>query len=446
MANISWKNVGTNGAWNVAGNWTGTSPARIPTSSDSVTIGSPGAIGDYTVTLSGTAGAASSLSLSGSSFFQNTTTLAISADTLTVSGAITINAYAAIVTTGTSTINTATLTGAGTVKVSSGALTLNATTSIDASGSATTFDLETGTTLTITGGGTFGAASINPTLTMNGTGASFINVVTAQANVHLGAITGFDGTDKIQLKSFGAGDTYVVSGNTLTIWNAAHSSSQSYTFASGTAMSAITVANTATVDTITICFMAGSMIRTPDGEAAIETLKPGDLVLTAEGVAKPVNWLGRQTVSTLFADPARVLPIRVKAGALAENTPSRDLLVSPDHALLVEGVMIQAGALVNGASIIRETHVPQVFVYYHVELDDHSLILAENTPAETFIDNVDRMNFDNWHEFQALYPEGKSVEELPFPRAKSRRQVPVYIRVALAARAETIDAAESAAA
>jgi hypothetical protein len=52
----------------------------------------------------------------------------------------------------------------------------------------------------------------------------------------------------------------------------------------------------------------------------------------------------------------------------------------------------------NGTSIVRETDVPEVFTYYHVEVDDHSLILAENTPSETFVDNVDRLNFDNWAE------------------------------------------------
>jgi hypothetical protein len=187
------------------------------------------------------------------------------------------------------------------------------------------------------------------------------------------------------------------------------------------------------------------MVRTPDGEVSVESLKRGDLVLTVDGRIMPISWLGRQTVSTLFSDPMRVLPIRIKAGALAENVPSRDLLLSPDHAILVEGALIQAGALVNGSSIVRERNVPRVFTYYHIEVDDHSLILAENTPAETFVDNVDRLGFDNWAEHKALYPNGKPIEELPYPRAKSHRQVPVSTRVMLGARAQAIGATESSA-
>jgi len=189
-----------------------------------------------------------------------------------------------------------------------------------------------------------------------------------------------------------------------------------------------------------ICFYPGTMVRTPEGEVAVETLKTGNLVMSSDGRELPVRWLGRQTVSMVFADPVRVLPIRIKAGALGENIPARDLLVSPDHALLVDGALIQAGALVNGTSILRESKVPQTFTYYHVEVDDHSLILAENTPAETFVDNIDRMGFDNWNEYQALYPEGKQITELPYPRAKAHRQVSVRTRIMLAARAQAIGA------
>jgi hypothetical protein len=193
------------------------------------------------------------------------------------------------------------------------------------------------------------------------------------------------------------------------------------------------------------CFCAGTRIRTPDGEAPVERLKRGDLVLTADGAARAIVWLGVQTVATRFADPLRVTPIRVRAGALADNVPARDLLLSPEHALLVEDVLIQAGALVNGMSIVRESCVPPRLAYYHVELEDHSLILAENAPAETFIDNVDRLAFDNWREHEALYPDGKAMEEMPYPRARSHRQVPQRIRAALCARALEIGAIAAAA-
>ena len=175
-----------------------------------------------------------------------------------------------------------------------------------------------------------------------------------------------------------------------------------------------------------VCFLAGTMIATPEGEAAIETLKAGDLVLTSDGAARPVRWLARQTVSTLFADPLKVMPVLVRAGALGENLPLRDLFVSPDHALMIDGVLVQAGALVNDGSILRHAAMPRTFVYYHVELEDHSLVLAEGVPAETFIDNVARRAFDNWEEA----PEA-AIAELDLPRVKSARQLPAAIRARL---------------
>jgi hypothetical protein len=109
--------------------------------------------------------------------------------------------------------------------------------------------------------------------------------------------------------------------------------------------------------------------------------------------------------------------------------------LSPDHAILAGEVLIKAGAFVNGNSIVRETDATQAFTYYHVELENHALILAENTPAETFLDNVDRLGFDNWMEHEALYPDGKPILEMPYPRAKAHRQVPRAIQEHLAERA-----------
>ena len=56
------------------------------------------------------------------------------------------------------------------------------------------------------------------------------------------------------------------------------------------------------------------------------------------------------------------------------------------------------------------------------ELENHSLIFAEDSPAETFVDGVDRLIFDNWAEHEALFPDGKPINELPYPRTKARKR------------------------
>ncbi|WP_268843659.1 Hint domain-containing protein [Acidocella facilis] len=181
---------------------------------------------------------------------------------------------------------------------------------------------------------------------------------------------------------------------------------------------------------ITLCFCAGTNIATPNGEVAVEALREGDLVLTQDGRALPIRWLGQSHVAKAFADPIRSYPVRIKAGALGENLPKRDLCVSPDHAIFLDGVLVQAGALVNGESIVRERDIPAQFTYYHVELASHELLLAEGVAAESFVDNIERMHFHNWDERSA--PE-TAIAELPYPRAKSARQVPAAARARLLA-------------
>jgi uncharacterized membrane protein YecN with MAPEG domain len=180
------------------------------------------------------------------------------------------------------------------------------------------------------------------------------------------------------------------------------------------------------------CFCADTLIRTERGDVAIQTLAIGDTVTTADGREQPIRWIGRRAVATRFGDALTSLPVRIKAGALSEAMPARDLLVSPCHALLVDGVLIHAGALVNATTIVRETAMPETFTYYHIELADHALILAEGVSAETFVDNADRMGFDNWEEHRALFGETASIREMDIPRAKSARQVPAAIRARLA--------------
>jgi hypothetical protein len=405
-----------NNWWSNKDNWSGDSPQSSPSTGDAVVLpaartGYNGA--GYTVLLNVNSAALGSLTIDSPS--SGLTELQMEGYTLTISGVLSMNANTEI---------------AGYGAISAGALAISGgTATFAATNGATSLAIDAGST-------TFNSA--NSILDASTVSIAEVNLANS------GAISGFIGSDEIKVEGFSTGDSFTVTGYNLKITGAGHT--QTYTFASGTAMSNISVSESSGVDIITICFMAGTLIRTPEGEVPVETIMRGDLVLTTEGLAKAVTWMGRQTVSRRFADPVRSWPVRVKAGALGGDSPRRDLLVSPDHALLVEGVLIHAGALVNGTSIVRETIIPEVFVYYHVELDDHSLILAENAPAETFVDNIDRLNFDNWAEHEALYPDGKSVEELGYPRAKSRRQVPAEIRGALNHRAEELGLLEQDAA
>ena len=183
------------------------------------------------------------------------------------------------------------------------------------------------------------------------------------------------------------------------------------------------------------CFLGDTMIATVDGQKAVKDLAAGDVVLTASGAVAPVCWVGASTVSRVFADPARVLPVRVKAGALGENLPVNDLMVSPGHALLLDGVLVQAGALVNGTSIVIETAMPVVFTYYHVQLDSHDVLLAEGVAAESFLDGAEDMRFDN---IDSRPAQVDGIRELPMARVKSARQVPASIRATIAARAALV--------
>ena len=113
-------------------------------------------------------------------------------------------------------------------------------------------------------------------------------------------------------------------------------------------------------------------------------------------------------------------------------------MISPDHAILVDGCLVQAGALVNNTTILRVRNPGPKFVYYHVELEDHALVVAEGVPAETFVDNVTRCTFDNYEDYERMYGEEVAIVEMEWPRAKSARQLPLVVRDRLASRATVL--------
>ncbi len=183
-------------------------------------------------------------------------------------------------------------------------------------------------------------------------------------------------------------------------------------------------------DSLTTCFAAGTQIATPEGETSVEALKIGDLVATADGRAAPVKWIGRQTRHKLFTPAERFAPVRVTAGALGNGLPHSDLVLTADHALIVDGLAINAGALVNGTTICfdRIESLPERITYYHVETADHDVILANGAAAETYVDYLSRRTFDNHAEYAALYGEERIIPEMDMPRVSSARLVPPAIR------------------
>lgn len=150
------------------------------------------------------------------------------------------------------------------------------------------------------------------------------------------------------------------------------------------------------------CFAAGTLVTTERGEVAVEALEVGDLVATASGESRPVIWIGARHVAC-DRHPRRheVDPIRVKAHAFGPGVPRRDLLLSPGHAVMVDGVLVPVSLLANGATIAQE---PVAAIrYYHVELDAHDVLLAEGMPCETYLDDGNRHAFGNAPQHVSLH-------------------------------------------
>jgi hypothetical protein len=171
-------------------------------------------------------------------------------------------------------------------------------------------------------------------------------------------------------------------------------------------------ASNAPVSEVTTCFCTGTLIATDRGEQPIETLRIGDRVATLYGTYRQIRWIGRQSYAgTFLIGRHLMLPICVKANAIAPGMPSRDLWVSPGHALFIDGQLVPAWRLVNGTSITQAASVDQV-VYLHIELDRHDIIVANGLHAESFLDEDCRGQFHNAAEFHARYPDATAVAPL----------------------------------
>ena len=279
--------------------------------------------------------------------------------------------------------------------------------------------------LTISSGGTF--------VQSNGTAHGAQNVVVSNG----GIFSAYGGTSDTQVSVLSGGTLALSTGNLaapITVYDGAEilltkfggnafsltssfaSGNEVITATSGAVSEFVTFSGTVSLTSSTVnggdylnitCFGAGTAILTEQGEVAVESIKPGDKVTVrrdGRDVLEPVIWVGYSSVDLRrHAHPELAAPIRIAAGALAEGLPVRDLVVSPEHCMIVDGHCVPAKLLVNGTTIARE--YPQTpFVYYHIELERHGILIADGAEAESYLDTGNRASFDNAGEPRLLHP------------------------------------------
>lgn len=153
------------------------------------------------------------------------------------------------------------------------------------------------------------------------------------------------------------------------------------------------------------CFVRGTMIATPAGDRAVDTLAIGDEILTVDGKTAPVKWIGRRSYGQPFLSVnAKVHPVLIKAGALGASVPYSDLYVSPLHAMYINGALVEANELVNGDTIMICNNLDAVD-YFHVELEMPSVIIANGAASESYVNHDNRRMFANYAEYAYLYGE-----------------------------------------
>lgn len=283
--------------------------------------------------------------------------------------------------------------------------------------------VDNGATFDVAGAALGFGADINigtgGTLIEGGTSLNFlspINFTGAGGNLDLQNLSGFSQTES-PITGFQLGDTITVntpingasynsSTDTLSLTENGHAVGSLSLLGIGLdAGFTVTPNGSGGYEIAVACFLPGTRILTEQGEVAIEHIAIGDRVVTLSGEAKPVKWIGRRSYSAaMVASEPHVAPVVVRQGALADNLPSRDLHLSPCHALYLDGILIEAGQLVNGVSILRAPHISDV-EYINFEFEDHDVIIVEGVAAETGCSRGNGSVYDNADEYAALYPD-----------------------------------------
>jgi T5SS/PEP-CTERM-associated repeat protein len=330
------------------------------------------------------------------------------------------------------------ISNAGTLYASSGTETVNTPLITAPAGKSGILEIDTNGDLVLN------VTSVDATQSVNFTDGTGI--------LTLGTIGGFGGTiatvisgDEIILQGTSiAADSYNTTSDVLTLFNGTAGTIGALQLAASVDGFAL-LPNGSGGITVAPCFMAGTRISTERGEVAVEDLREGDRVQVVRiagatpppnlgplrgpspqgegeyihvrdspspcgrgaggGVsAQPIIWIGHRTIDCArHPDPRKVWPVRIAAGAFGPNRPCRDLFLSPDHAVHLASVLIPIKHLINRTTIAQMPR--DTVTYYHIELPEHSVLLAENLPAESYLDIGDRSQFANGGGAITLHPD-----------------------------------------
>ncbi|MUH03571.1 hypothetical protein GM609_08720 [Bombella sp. ESL0387] len=147
------------------------------------------------------------------------------------------------------------------------------------------------------------------------------------------------------------------------------------------------------------CYLAGSLIRTETGDVPVEVLTVGDAVAVFAPDGQPqgfrrVKWVGqgRVTVQPALPDDEAGWPVRIRRGALGANIPHKDMLVTSEHCLLLEGHFVPVRMLVNGSSIVYDRSLEE-YEYWHFAVEPHAIVEADGALTESYLDTGNRQGF-----------------------------------------------------
>ncbi|QHM91887.1 Hint domain-containing protein [Acetobacter pasteurianus] len=311
----------------------------------------------------------------------------------------------------TATISGASVQSGGTLNINSGATLADYT----ASGSSTVTTVGSGGTLTVANGGTLsGTVQLADGATMT-IPTSAGGTIDLQGNTNVGliisgtgsvntVISGFDGTsagqsDGITLASVQAADVTNVSypdDNHVT-FTLKDGSSVELNIVGVTGFGYNLVADANGDLVYEVCFLAGSMIRTPHGDVNVEDIRMGDEVIAyvdGQQITRKVTWAGKAhgTVRPDLADDEAGYPVRILKDAIATGVPYKDMLITPEHCLFFDGKFVPARMLVNGVSVFYDKSITS-YDYYHVETEQHSVIVADGMLTESYLDTGNRQAF-----------------------------------------------------